>query len=159
MSIFDYRPVDLISRKEYLDDKESCLGLDEIDPGFTHTARFIINRHTPEAFAGDYFVIVEGIEHPRPRLPWQSCSAQTLGYSVLLLPLEEEKTDSETNPPDVWPIDTDGNLVSYRPYGRAFIPVQIGYLLGAMTFEELKSTEELTGNPEPYDHPVTPVVT
>ena len=157
MSIFDHRPVDLISRQEYLDSKDSCLGLDEIDPGYIHTARFIINRHTPDFFAGDYFVIVEGIEHPRPRLPWQSASKLTLGYSVLLLPLEEENTDPEKNPADVWPIDTDGNLVSYRPWGHAFIPVQFGYLLDATTFEELESSEELTGSPEPHDRPVTPV--
>jgi hypothetical protein len=157
MRIVDREPVDVINRSEYLSGKASCLELEDIAPGHVHTARFIRNKEDPATFAGDYFVIVEGIERPKPRRPWRSASVNTLGYSVLLLPLEDEELDPHTNPAETWPIDPEGNLVIYKPWARAYIPLQIGYVLDAYTLEDFTSHEELAGNPEPIINPPTPV--
>jgi hypothetical protein len=157
MRITDHTPHSFVKRDDYISDADSSLELTDIDPGDLYVARFILNPRTPAIFAGNYFVIVEGITPSKPERTLLSLfTPARKGYEIQLLPSEDEQEDPKEVPPDSWPIDQSGYLNTFKPYGFSSLPVEAGYLIDTWTFEELISGEELTGNRDPYE-PCTPV--
>ena len=87
MNIPNGFPIREVTQKNYYDDLDECLGIDEIEPEEKYTLRLIRNRRSQDGYALDYPVIVNNIETKRHE---DGYKYPYLDYFVVIRPLSAE---------------------------------------------------------------------